>query len=61
MSKPFPLRGTRTSIGGTMTKDPVERLEDTRQTLIKKLLERKHQIESQLKGLGYPDEKKASV
>jgi len=41
-----------------MAKDPVEQLEVIRQTLIKKLLERKHQIEAQLKGLGYPEEKK---
>jgi hypothetical protein len=40
-----------------MAKDAVTTLEETRQKLIKKLVERKRQIEDQLKGLGY-DEKK---
>ena len=39
-----------------MAKDAVTTLEDTRQKLIKKLVERKQQIESQLERLGY-DEK----
>ena len=43
-----------------MAKDPVARLEDTRQSLVKKLLERKHQIEVQLKGLGYEEKKSPS-
>jgi hypothetical protein len=36
-----------------MAKDPVTTLEETRQKLIKKLVEKKKQIEDQLKGLGH--------
>lgn len=36
-----------------MAKDAVTTLEETRQKLIKKLVEKKAQIENQLKRLGY--------
>lgn len=39
-----------------MPKNAIDTLEATRQKLIKHLLEKKRQIEEQLKGLGY-DEK----
>ena len=42
-----------------MAKTAVDTLEATRQKLIKTLLEKKRQIEEQLKGLGY-DEKKTA-
>lgn len=42
-----------------MSKDAVETLEKTRQELINKLLERKRQIEAQLRGLGHEDNKKS--
>jgi hypothetical protein len=43
-----------------MAKDAITTLEETRQKLITKLLEKKHQIEEQLKGLGYTDKKAGS-
>jgi hypothetical protein len=38
-----------------MAKDAVATLEETRQKLIKNLLDRKKKIEDQLKGLGYEE------
>jgi hypothetical protein len=42
-----------------MPKDAVAMLEATREKLIKKLLEKKRNIEEQLKGLGYSEKKAA--
>jgi hypothetical protein len=43
-----------------MPKDAVATLEATREKLIKKLLEKKRNIDDQLKGLGYEDKKAAN-
>jgi hypothetical protein len=40
-----------------MSKDAVQTLEETRQKLIKKLLEKRDNIEAQLKALNYDDKK----